>query len=229
PEADDPPAYALLDSTQTSFTIHGTFIHTPNGPCYQLSSPLDQRGPYFRVRRLGAKEAAQVGVAPISFDRGATLYEVNDPPLLDNEYHMQGKRRSCLPGVLEIKYRSARGRWEVRHVARSGSGARGVEVLTRKCVGGGGRFGGKGLDRRRERGVSEWKDAQGRVVATEVVKGGEGEGEGVLVPTIELSGELDQTWREVVLCLWAARLWVAFGVEKTAMMGGRYGDTRLVR
>lgn len=216
-EADEPPAYAVLDSTQTTFMIYGTFIHTPNGPCYQLSSPLDQRGPYFRVRRLGAREVAQVGVAPISFDRGATLYEINDPPLLDNEYHMQGKRRSCLPGVLEMKYRSARGRWEVRHVGRSGSGAKGVEVLTSKRVGVG-RFGGTKLNRKREMEVSEWKDAQGKVVATEVLK--VEEGDGAVVPTIELSKELDQTWREVVLSLWAARLWVAFGVEKTAMIRG---------
>src|SRR5205809_74424 len=76
--ADAPPAYAVLDAQQTTFMIYGTFIHTPAGPAYQLSSPLDQRGVYFRIRRLSARESAQVGVTPVAFDKGATLYEVND-------------------------------------------------------------------------------------------------------------------------------------------------------
>jgi hypothetical protein len=206
--------------------IYGTFIYTPHGPCYQLSSPLDQRGPYFRIRRLSAKDVSHLasGSTPISFDRGATLYEVNDPPLLDNEYHMQGKRRSCLPGVLELRYKSSRGRWEVRHVSKAGSGAKGTEILTSKRVGS--RFGSTKLNRKRELEESEWKDAIGKVVATEKLDEDEG---GAVVPTLELSKELGQQSRELVLSLWAARLWVAFGVEKTAKMGGQYGDTRLAR
>jgi hypothetical protein len=220
---DEPPAYAVLDSTQTTFMIYGTFIHTANGPCYQLSSPLDQRGPYFRIRRLSAKDVSHLvsGSTPVSFDKEATLYEVNDPPLLSNEYHMQGKRRSCLPGVLELRYKISRGRWEVRHVPKAGSGAKGTEILTSKRDGS--RFGSTKLNRKTELEESQWKDATGTVVATEKLEEEEG---GTLVPTLELSKDLGQQSRELVLSLWAARLWVAFGVEKTAKMGGRYGDTR---
>ena len=108
-------------------------------------------------------------------------------------------------------------------MARAGSGAKGVRVLTRKNVSW---FGGVRLDRKNEVEASEWKNEAGRVVATEVLRVVEGD---AVVPTLELSAELDAVWREVVLSLWATRLWVAFGVEKTAMLGGRLANARLAK
>ncbi|KAF2677405.1 hypothetical protein K458DRAFT_423896 [Lentithecium fluviatile CBS 122367] len=216
---DAPPAYAVLDTTQTTFTIYNTFIHNASGPAYQLSSPLDQRGVYFRIRRLRAKEVHQASTTPLAFDKSYILYEANDPPLLDNEYHIIGKRRQCLPGVLELKFRLHK--WRVVHVPRPG--AKGREILACKKVGA---FGSTKLNRKRELDASQWKDSQGRVFATEALKV---DRDGGIVPTVELSPDLDQTWRELMLTLWATRLWVAFGVERTAMEGGRYGGVRFAK
>ncbi|KAF2004113.1 hypothetical protein P154DRAFT_560917 [Amniculicola lignicola CBS 123094] len=220
PPAEDPPAYTLLDATQTTFSLHGTFIHTPAGPAYQISSPLDQRGVYFRVRRLRAKEVTQVGVSPVPFDKSAILYEVNDPPLLDNEVHMRGFRRTCLPGVLHLKY--TLGKWRVKHIPRAG--AKGEEILSLRKSSGLGAFSAK-MRRGKEEERAEWKDAAGKAVGTEWLTGDE---EGGYVPMIELEEGLDQTWREVVLALWAARLWVAVGEEKTSKTGRRLANVRRV-
>ncbi|KAF2251666.1 hypothetical protein BU26DRAFT_402252, partial [Trematosphaeria pertusa] len=204
PSSDSPPAYAVLDAAQTTFSIHGTFIHTPSGPAYQLSSPLDQRGPYFRIRRLRAKEVPQVGRTPIAFDKSYVLYEVNDPPLLDNEVHMRGKRRACVPGVVEMKH--VLHKWRVAHVPRPGAKSREILSCKKKV---GGAFSGKTKgNRKSEIEAREWKDSGGRVVATERLRIGD---DGAVVPTVELSPELDQTWRELLISLWATRLWVAFG------------------
>ncbi|KAF2114106.1 hypothetical protein BDV96DRAFT_462434, partial [Lophiotrema nucula] len=198
--ADEPPAYTFLDSSQTTFSIRGTFIHTVSGPCYQLSSPLDQRGPDFRIRRLRAKEVSQIGVTPVAFASTSVLYEVNVPPLLVNEFHIRGFTRTCLPGMLEMKWRL--GKWHVSQVARYG--AKGKEILSLK-VGG---WGSAKLARRKEEGRSEWKDAGGRVLATEKLQSLE---DGSVLPVVELGEGLDQTWRELLITLWATRLWIAFG------------------
>jgi hypothetical protein len=208
--ADEPPAYAFLDEAQTSFSIHGTFIHNASGPVYQLSSPLDARGTYFRLRRLRAKEAQQAGSTPIAFDKSYILYEASDYPLLYHEYHIIGKRRQCLPGVLEFVLK--RNKWRVTHIPRPGM--KGKEILTCKK---GGALGSSRINWKKEAEASQWKDERGRVVATEMLKEGEG---GQWVPTVELSEDLDQTWREMVIMMWATRLWVAFGTERSALEGG---------
>lgn len=207
PEDDSPPDYAVLDASQTTFSIYGTFIHNASGPAFQLSSPFDQRGASLRIRRLRAREVHQVGSAPLAFDKSYVLYEAHDPPLLDNEYHVLGKRRHCLPGVLELKFRLRK--WRVVHVPRPG--AKGTQILTCKKVGA---HGSAKLRRRREMEASRWKDAQGRVVATETLGFDEA---GNVVPTVELGPELDQTWRELLLMMWVTRLWAAFGVERTPL------------
>ncbi|KAF2867365.1 hypothetical protein BDV95DRAFT_502717 [Massariosphaeria phaeospora] len=211
---DEPPTYAVLDENQTTFMILGTFIHTPAGPVYQISSPLDQRGPFFRLRRLSAKEVAQVGTTPLSFDRSAVLYETNNYPLLDNEYHLMGKRRHCFPGVVELKFGMSK--WHVRHVPTPGAKAQ--EIIT--CKKTGALFGVK-VDRRKgEVEGFEWKDMQGKVLATEALRVVE---EGQVIPTVELSRDLNQKWRELLISLWATRLWVAYGAKKTAAAGESSG------
>lgn len=64
---------------------------------------------------------------------------------------------------------------------------------------------------RRKKTEMEWKDAKsGQVIAVESTRlfkdGAEGREE--MVPCIEVGEELDQTWRELVLSLWAARIWI---------------------
>lgn len=194
--------------------IYGTFIHSPAGPSYHLSSSLDVRGNPFRIRRLRPREIALVGTQPIAFDKTYTLYEIHDPPLVDHEYHLFGKRKGCLPGRVELKFGLKT--WHVKHYPTPTSKSR--EILTSKRVGS---FGRTTLNRKREEEASEWKDGKGRVVATELLRKIEGDVGGGVVPVIELSKDLDQTWRELVLSLWAARLWVAFGKEKSHLLGGR--------
>ncbi|KAF2264205.1 hypothetical protein CC78DRAFT_250026 [Lojkania enalia] len=209
PVADEPPAYTLLDNNQTTFTIHGTFIHSPTHPCYQISCPLDQRTPSFRIRRLPAREVSQVGLTPIPFDKQGALYEVTDPPFLDHEYHMRGFRRSCLPGLLSLKFRLRR--WHVFHTSRAG--AEGKEIMSLKV----GTWGTHKFARKKDELSQEWRDASGKVMATEMLKIMP-EDKGV-VPVLELSENLDQTWRELLISLWAGKLWVEFGGEKTTAMG----------
>lgn len=201
--ADEPPAYALLDEAQTTFSIHGTFIHNATGPVYQLSSPLDSRGGFFRIRRLRAREVQQAGSTPIAFDKSYILYEASNYPLLYNEYHIIGKRRQCFPGVLELLLK--RNKWRVTHVPRSG--AKGTEILTCKK---GGALGSSRINWKKEVEPSQWNDMRGDLVATEMLKAGAG---GEWVPTIELCADLDQTWREMMIMMWATRLWVALGME----------------
>jgi hypothetical protein len=209
--------------------IHGTFIHTPAGPAYHLSSSLDTRGSPFRIRRLSPREVALVGTSPIAFQKADTLYEIFDPPLLENEVQVRGKRASCLPGVLELKFRITG--WKVRQKLSShgaGGNDKGREIMTSKRLS---TLGRTTLNRRREEETSsQWKDPQNknRILATEYLKPLPADHGGGVVPVIELSEELDQTWREAVLSVWVARLWWAFGKEKSAVLGGRL-DGRWVK
>ncbi|OAL52497.1 hypothetical protein IQ07DRAFT_482696, partial [Pyrenochaeta sp. DS3sAY3a] len=196
-----PPAYAVVDDKATTYTIYGTFIHTPSGPAYQLSSLLDAVISRIRIRRLRGEEVSRLqdGAMNIPFDNASTLYEAHDPPFTVNEYYLQGKQSSCLPGVLQLRFGLKR--WHVRHMM---AGARVGDLMT--C----GKPGGLGRalkERRNEMQPSEWKDSEGAVIAVEVLK----MAEGGKMPTIELREHLDQTTRELVLALWVTRLWAAFG------------------
>ncbi|KAH7397386.1 hypothetical protein BKA66DRAFT_395907, partial [Pyrenochaeta sp. MPI-SDFR-AT-0127] len=197
-----PPAYAVVDEKATTFTIYGTFIHTPSGPAYQLSSFLDACISRLRIRRLRAEEVTrlQLGASNVAFDNATTLYEAHDPPFVANEYYVQGKQSTCLPGVLQLRFGLKR--WHVRHIAEQGAVAN--DILT---CGKRGTFSRALMERRNEMEPSEWKDSEGHVLATEVLK----MAHGGKMPTIELREGLDQTCREMLLALWVARLWAAFG------------------
>ncbi|KAF2469322.1 uncharacterized protein BDR25DRAFT_315344 [Lindgomyces ingoldianus] len=208
---DEPPAYSILDSNQTTFMIYGTFIHTPAGPAYQLSRALDQRGPQFRIRRLRAKEVALTQSSALAFDKDSVLYEVNDPPLRNNEYHIRGFRKSCFPGTLELRF--SMWKWRVIHIPRPNT--KGREILSMKV----GSFSSSRLHRKKEEHGSDWRDLQGKVVATEILKVMDDAG---VLPVIELEKDLDQKWRELLLTVWTARLWVAFGEDKTLAQDGRF-------
>lgn len=202
PPPELPPAYAVVDEEATTYTIYGTFIHTPSGPAYQLSSLLDACINTLRIRRLRAEEVSrlQAGANNVSFDNAGTLYEAHDAPFILNEYYIQGKSGSCLPGVLQLRFGLRK--WHVRHLPAQG--AQPVHLMT---CGKRGRFTRVLKQRRNEMEPSEWKDSDGTVMATEVLKM-QGGGK---MPTIELRAELDQMCRELLLALWVARLWAAFG------------------
>ena len=202
PPPELPPAYATVDEKATTFTIYGTFIHTPNAPAYQLSSLLDARINKLRIRRLKAEEITflQSGAPTVAFDSSSVLYEAHDPPFLINEYYIQGKAGSTLPGALQLRFGLRR--WHVVHMPTQGS--RPNEIMTCGKPGG---FTKALKQRKNELEPSQWKDSEGHVVATEVLK----MGPGGKMPTIELRHDLDQTCRELILALWVARLWAAFG------------------
>ncbi|KAF2029096.1 hypothetical protein EK21DRAFT_101441 [Setomelanomma holmii] len=200
---DELPDYTPVDSNQTTFMIYGTFIHTPNGPAYHLSSLLDACISKLRIRRFRAEDIALIEsgrVRNVSFDNSTALYEAHDPPFVENEYYIQSKTAGGWPGVLQLRFGFKR--WHVRQVMQQGV----VPAPFLTC----GKAGGlkkRIVARRNELEPSEWKDTQGRVLATEVLRL---EG-GKMLPTIELSKELDQTWRELMLALWVSRLWAGFG------------------
>jgi hypothetical protein len=204
-----PPAYNVVDEKAITFTIYGTFIHTPSGPAYQLSSLLDARINKLRIRRLRAEEVTslQSGAPTVPFDNTTTLYEAHDPPFLVNEFYITSKNRSCLPGVLQLRFGLRR--WHVKHMPTQG--ARANEIMTCGKRGG---FSRKVKQRKNEMEPSEWKDSEGTVVATEVLR----MGDGGKMPTIELREDLDQVCRELILALWVSRLWAAFGAGS-----GMYG------
>ncbi|KAF2646486.1 hypothetical protein P280DRAFT_464703 [Massarina eburnea CBS 473.64] len=224
---DEPPAYAVLDAAQTTFSLHGTFVHTSNGPAYQISSPLTTRGPYLRIRRLRRKELQRH--TPIAFDKENILYEVNDPPLLDSEWHVMGKRRGCLPGVLMMKWRAfpGRGKWRVRQVLRPGDS--GEEILCCKLakVPRSSKSPSSPLSPNAgspaQLHMCTWTTRAKEVIATETLRVND---DGTMVPVLELKDGLEQKWRELLITVWLTRLWVAIGEEKTKELGdGR----RLVR
>jgi len=203
PLPDELPDYTPIDSNQTTFMIYGTFIHTPNGPAYHLSSLLDAHIAKLRIRRLRAEDIALIESGRsrnVSFDIASTLYEAHDPPFLQNEYYIQGKTNSGWPGVLQLQFgfRS----WHVRQVMQQG-----VTPQALLTCGKAGSLKKRISERRNELVPSVWKDVQGRVLATEVLKL---EG-GKMLPTIELSKDLGQVWRELMLALWVSRLWAGFG------------------
>jgi len=197
-----PPAYAVVDEKATTFTIYGTMIHTPNAPAYQLSSFLDSQVDTLKLRRLRAEEVTllQSGAHTLPFDHRSALYKAHDPPFLSNDYYVEGQHRSTLPGLLHMSFGIRR--WHVAHIPIQNG--RPVALMT--C----GKSGGlkKTIKHRKnEMEPSVWKDNDGNVMATEIMKvchGGK-------MPTIELRPDLDQTCRELILALWVSRLWIAFG------------------
>ncbi|KAF2650466.1 hypothetical protein K491DRAFT_566563, partial [Lophiostoma macrostomum CBS 122681] len=226
---DLPPPYTPHDTSQTTYTIHSTFIHTPLGPAYQLSSPLSTRGSPFRLRRLAPREVerALAGSTPIAFAKEDTLYEMFEPPLLGHAYEcevqIRGKRARCLPGVLVLRGGARGAGWRV--VQRVGGGEREIMRMSMRSRSKRGHMLGRTRHLRRRRKTdgeggegedegeegSQWKDSAGRVLATEHMQARSQQDGGGVVPVIELSKELDQTWREAVLSVWVARLWWAFG------------------
>lgn len=209
PPADDElPGYDTIDPKNTEFLLYSTFIHTPNGPAYQLSSPLDSFNSPLRIRRLRAAEIPLAHELPIHFDRSQTLYEVSDPPFRENEYHMVGRKPHCHGGALQITFGWKT--WHIRHLPGPNSAPR--EILTCKKYNPSGGLFGKGKSKSgavEKDGLTEpfeWRDTKGKLLATEglqLLPGG-------VVPTLRLSEDLDSMWRELMVSFWAGRLWATF-------------------
>ncbi|KAL6709835.1 hypothetical protein ACN47E_000620 [Coniothyrium glycines] len=203
PPADLPPSYAVVDDIATRFTIYGTFIHTPTGPAYQISSFLDACMSKIRIRKLRAEEVAQLqaGAHTISFDDSSTIYEAHDPPFLTNEYFITGRSSKTLPGTLHLRFGLRR--WHVLHIPSEG--ARPAEIMTCGKAGG---FSRAIKQRRNETEPSLWKDSEGAIIATEVLKLDQW---GKRMPTFEMKEGLDEICREMLLALWVSRLWASLG------------------
>ncbi|KAF1951325.1 hypothetical protein CC80DRAFT_454316, partial [Byssothecium circinans] len=212
-----PPAYAVLDATQTTFSLHGTFIHTPSTPAYQISSPLTTHGPYFRIRRLQRTElqafqsqsvnpSPNPSSSPIVFDKESILYEVNDPPLLDNEWHIIGKRRGCVRGVLVLKWR--RGKWRVLQVLERGG--KGVEIVSFKPSPSPSPSSLSSSSKTQPEPPPPYTyySAAKDVLASESFHV---RGDGSVVPKLEVRQGLEGQWREMLITVWVTRLWVACG------------------
>lgn len=208
PVDDELPGYDTIDPKNTEFLLYSTFIHTPNGPAYQLSSPLDSFNSPLRIRRLRAAELPLAHELPIHFDRSQTLYEISDPPFRENEYYMVGKKPHCFSGGLQMTFGWKT--WHIRHLPGPNTAPR--EILTCKKVNAGGGLFGKGKSKNgavERDGLTEpfeWRDTNGRLLATEglqLLPGG-------VVPTVRLSEDLDSMWRELMISFWAARLWATF-------------------
>lgn len=197
------PDYTVVDSNQTSFMIYGTFLYTPNGPAYQLSSLLDATISRLRIRRLRAEDVALIESGRernVSFLSNTALYEAHDPPFLQNEFYIESRMPGGWRGALQLRFGFRR--WHVRQVMEQGTVPK--DFLTCGKVGSLRR---RVFHRKNELEPSEWRDTSGRVIATEVLKLENGK----MLPTIELSKDLDQTWRELMLALWVSRMWANFG------------------
>jgi hypothetical protein len=208
PAADELPGYDTIDPKNTTFHLYSTFIHTPNGAAYQLSSPLDSSNSPLRLRRLRAAEIPLAHNLPIHFDRSQTLYEVQDPPFRENEYYMVGQKPHCYGGVLQLTFGWKT--WHIRHIPGPNSVPR--EILTCKKVSASGGLFGKGKSKApvvmgNLTDPFEWKDMNGRLLATE---GLQVMPDGGIVPTVHLSEDLDTMWRELMISFWVARLWATF-------------------
>lgn len=208
PVDDELPGYDTIDPKNTEFLLYSTFIHTQNGPAYQLSSPLDSFNSPLRIRRLRAAEIPLAHELPIPFDRSQTLYEVSDPPFRENEYYMVGKKPHCFSGGLQMTFGWKT--WHIRHIPGPNSAPK--EILTCKKIGAGSGLFGKGKSKNgvvERDGLTEpfeWRDTNGRLLATEglqLLPGG-------VVPTVRLSEDLDSMWRELMISFWVARLWATF-------------------
>ncbi|KAF3010680.1 hypothetical protein E8E13_005563 [Curvularia kusanoi] len=208
PAADELPGYDTIDPKNTEFQLYSTFVHTTNGPAYQLSSPLNSFNSPLRIRRLRAAEIPLAHEVPIGFDRSQTLYEVADPPFRENEIYMVGRKPHCYGGALQLQFGWKT--WHIRHI--SGQNSAPKEIMTcRKVSAGGGLF-GKGKSKAgavEKDGLSEpfeWRDTAGRLMATEglqLLPAG-------VVPTLRLTENLDSMWRELMVSFWVARLWATF-------------------
>lgn len=208
PLVEELPDYTPVDANQTTFMIYGTFIYTPNGPAYHLSSLLDAHIAKLRIRRLRAEDISLIEAGRsrnVSFDFASTLYEAHDPPFLQNEYYIQSKTNSGWPGALQLRFGFRR--WHIRQVMQQG-----VTPQAFLACGKVGSLKKMITERRNELEPSVWKDTQGHVLATEVLKLESGK----MLPTIELSKDLDKMWRELMLALWVSRLWAGFGAGSVA-------------
>lgn len=83
--------------------------------------------------------------------------------------------------------------------------ARGVDLMTCGKAGG---FSRAIKQRRNETEPSLWKDSDGTILATEVLKI---DAHGKRMPTIEMREGLDEMCRELILALWVSRLWASLG------------------
>lgn len=203
PSGDELPDYTPVDENQTTFMIYGTFIYSPNGPAYQLSSLLDARIAKLRIRRLRAEDIAMIEAGRsrnVAFDSASVLYEAHDPPFLQNEYYIQSKTSNGWQGGLQMRFGFRH--WHIRQVMQQGVTPQdmltcGKEGALKKRI----------LQRKNELEPSVWKDTKGVVLATEVLRLEDGR----MLPTIELTKDLTQMWRELLLALWVSRLWAGFG------------------
>ncbi|KAF2201167.1 hypothetical protein GQ43DRAFT_440855 [Delitschia confertaspora ATCC 74209] len=200
-----PPSYTPIDPRETTFTILGTFIHTNSGPAYQLSRALNQRHYNLFIRRLRPKEQQKALHTPLPFDYDAVLYEViAGSSIISEESVIKGHRKSCLPGTLTLKGTERKTWFELSSAPNTPSRS----VLRAGAVGLGAR---KVLKKRGGGETSEWKDAQGKVVAKEILRDAK---DGGIVPVLEVEGGVDSMWREAIVACWVARLWNAYAAEK---------------
>jgi len=206
-ETDLPPSYTRIDLNQTTFTVLGTFIHTPSGPAYQLSRALDQRHYNMFLRRLRPKEQPKALNTPLAFDYDAVLYEIIGGSTV------KGHRGSCLPGILSIKVEG-----KTTYIERAPkANEKGLNIL--KITGGG--FGMRRVLSKNSGGDwAEWKNTSDNVVAREIMRDAKN---GCLVPTLEIDKDLDLAWREAILACWVAKLWAWFANEKTKYESGGLG------
>lgn len=199
PDDDLPPPYTYLDENPKSFTIRGTFIWSPSGPCYQLSSTLDQRGLALFLRKLTAREvkrATNPTASALPFDKLTVLYEITCQ-ILGSALEIHGRRRGTIPGLVTMK--SGFRTW---HIAKHSPGPRDSkqELLSRKLGG----------------DNQHWKDSRGDTIAKESMVAPD---TSTAFASLELTKDLTVEMREFLITCWVARLWNAASKEKTKAEG----------
>lgn len=182
-----PPEYTELDEAPRSFTIAGSFVYTPAGPRYQLSSNLDHASVSLKIRRLRAKEVHKVSSSssePLAFDKDGTLYTIDDAAF-QQAHVIRGLRKQCLRGTLTFE--SGLTRVKIMHQPNK-DGPKFILFDVKK----------------NKRGLLEWKSAEGAIIGTEFMRE---DACGIERITLELTDSLSLSIREALLTCWVARHW----------------------
>jgi hypothetical protein len=155
------PDNTFLYYNQTTFMIRSTFIHTLNGPVYHLSSLLYHPNPKLRIRRLKTQDLVLIQsglMRNVTFDKSTTLYK---SLCRKNTCYVESKMNDGWPGT--VRLHSGFRWWHVRPELQQG-----VTPATGLRCGRKGSWEKQILRRSNEMEPSEWKDAQGNVLATDV-------------------------------------------------------------
>lgn len=179
----------LILSTE-EFTLYGRLIDNVTGITYRISSLLDESTSTLCLERACVDLKQMQGVTDESkIQSDLTIYKMYS---ISDKIYIQARSIDSLPGIAQLSYGSRR--WHVKHTLNS--------LTCEKSE-----FVAQLTDWQNELRPNVWKNENGAIVATEVLKI---DSAGKRRSILWLNKDLDLISREFLLAVWMSRLWAVF-------------------